>query len=154
MRIARFYRDKGCHTPNFAEKACAYSHKAAKFAKVFTFKSFPLYGIPLFHDKEPGNKGMQFTLSLLVHLPLHYHTHHLPISDSLGDLLCTHPHPREREGWGIGLYGSGNNGSASIQWSWSVRDARDRLGHKLRAGVLYYLLEGHTVYTLIRRKVR
>ena len=44
LRIARFYCDKGCHTSNFAEKTCAYSHKAAKFAKVFTLKSFPLYG--------------------------------------------------------------------------------------------------------------
>ena len=97
---------------------------------------------------------MQFTLSLPVHLPLCYRTHHLPISDCLGNLFCTHPHPREREGWGIGLYGSGNNGSASIQWSWSLRDARDRLGHKLRAGILYYLLEGHTAHTQTRGQIK
>ena len=29
----------------FAEKTFAYSHKTAKFVKVFSLKSFPLYGI-------------------------------------------------------------------------------------------------------------
>ena len=54
----------------------------------------------------------------------------------------------KREGWGISLYGLGNNGPASGQWSWSLKDARDRLGHKLRTGILYYLLEGDTVHEL------
>ena len=54
----------------------------------------------------------------------------------------------KREGWGISLYGPGNNGSASIQWSWSLKDARDRLGHKWRAGIFYYLLERHIVHKL------
>ena len=31
--------------PNFAEKTYANSHKTAKFAKVFSFESFPLYDI-------------------------------------------------------------------------------------------------------------
>ena len=31
--------------PNFAEKTFAYSHKTAKFTKVFSLTSFPLYGI-------------------------------------------------------------------------------------------------------------
>ena len=30
--------------PNFAEKTFANSHKIAKFAKVFSLESFPLYG--------------------------------------------------------------------------------------------------------------
>ena len=30
--------------PNFGEKTFAYSHKTAKFAKVFTLESFPLNG--------------------------------------------------------------------------------------------------------------
>ena len=44
-QIARFCSAKGCHAPNFAEKTLAYSHKTAKFAKVFSPESFPLYGI-------------------------------------------------------------------------------------------------------------
>ena len=44
-RIARFCRAKGRHAPNFAEKTFAYSHKTAKFAKVFSLESFLLYGI-------------------------------------------------------------------------------------------------------------
>ena len=43
-RIARFCCAKGRHTPNFTEKTFAYSHKTAKFAKVFSLESFPLYG--------------------------------------------------------------------------------------------------------------
>ena len=33
--------------PNFTEKTFANSHKTAKFAKVFSLESFPLYGISL-----------------------------------------------------------------------------------------------------------
>ena len=44
-RIAHFCHVKGRHTPNFAEKTFVYSHKTAKFAEVFSLKSFPLYGI-------------------------------------------------------------------------------------------------------------
>ena len=54
----------------------------------------------------------------------------------------------KREGWGISLCGLGNNGPVSGQWSWSLKDARDRLGHKWRTGILYYLLEGDTVHEL------
>ena len=42
-RIVCFCSAKGCHAPDFAEKTFAYSHKTAKFAKVF--ESFPLYGM-------------------------------------------------------------------------------------------------------------
>ena len=44
LRIARFCLAKGCHTPKFVEKTFAYSHKTAKFTKVFSLKSFLLYG--------------------------------------------------------------------------------------------------------------
>ena len=40
-----------CQTtpPNFAEKTYVHSHKTAKFAKVFSLESFPVYGIlPVF----------------------------------------------------------------------------------------------------------
>ena len=87
-------------------------------------------------------------MKLQSRLPSHRDTHHLSTSDSPGYLLCTHPHPGEREGWGISLYGLGNDSLASCQWSWSLKHARDRLGHKLRAGILYHLLEGHTVHKL------
>ena len=43
-RIAHFCSAKGRHTPNFEEKTFVYSHKITKFAKVFSLKSFPLYG--------------------------------------------------------------------------------------------------------------
>ena len=43
-RIAHFCHAKGRHAPNFAEKTFAYTLKTAKFAKVFSLKSFPLYG--------------------------------------------------------------------------------------------------------------
>ena len=33
------------HTPNFAEKTFTNSHKTAKFANVFSLKSFPLYSM-------------------------------------------------------------------------------------------------------------
>ena len=35
---------KECHVPNFVEKIFVYCHKTVKFAKVFSLKSFPLYG--------------------------------------------------------------------------------------------------------------
>ena len=44
QRIVRFCHAKGHHIPNFAEKTFAYSHKTAKFTKVFSLESFPLYG--------------------------------------------------------------------------------------------------------------
>ena len=46
LRIVRFCcaTTKGCHAPNFTEKTFAYSHKTAKFMKVFSFESFHLYG--------------------------------------------------------------------------------------------------------------
>ena len=40
LRIARFCFAKRCHAPNFAEKTFAYSHKTAKFVKVFSLESF------------------------------------------------------------------------------------------------------------------
>ena len=43
-RIAHFSSAKGRYAPNFAEKTFAYSRKTAKFAKVFSLESFPLYG--------------------------------------------------------------------------------------------------------------
>ena len=45
LRIVRLCRAKEFHAPNFREKTFANSHKTAKFAKVFSFKSFLLYGI-------------------------------------------------------------------------------------------------------------
>ena len=45
-RIAQFRCAKGHHAPNFAEKAFANSHKAVKFAKVFSLESFPLFESP------------------------------------------------------------------------------------------------------------
>ena len=44
-RIARFCHAKRHHASNCAEKTFVYSHKTAKFAKVFSLKSFPLYAI-------------------------------------------------------------------------------------------------------------
>ena len=44
-RIARFCHAKGHHTPNFAEKNFVYSHKTAKFTKVFSLESFLLYDV-------------------------------------------------------------------------------------------------------------
>ena len=41
--IAHFCSAEGRHAPNFVEKTFAYSHKTAKFVKVF--ESFPLYGM-------------------------------------------------------------------------------------------------------------
>ena len=49
-RIARFCRTKGCHDPNFTKKTFVYSHKTAKFAKVFSFESFPLYGTYMYRS--------------------------------------------------------------------------------------------------------
>ena len=46
-RIAHFCSAKGRHTPNFTEKTFTYNHKTTKFAKVFSLKSFPLYGMVL-----------------------------------------------------------------------------------------------------------
>ena len=43
-QIARFCSPKGHHAPNFAEKTFAYSHKTAKFTKVFSLESLLLYG--------------------------------------------------------------------------------------------------------------
>ena len=37
LRIACFCSTKGRHAPNFAKKTFAYSHKTAKFAKVFRY---------------------------------------------------------------------------------------------------------------------
>ena len=44
-RIARLCHANECHVLNFTEKTFANSHKTAKFAKVFSLKSFPLYSI-------------------------------------------------------------------------------------------------------------
>ena len=44
-QIARFCQTKGCHYPNFVENFFAYCHKTAKFTKVFSLESFPLYGM-------------------------------------------------------------------------------------------------------------
>ena len=43
--IGRMCRAKGATPPNFAEKTFANSHKTAKFAKVFSLESFPIYDI-------------------------------------------------------------------------------------------------------------
>ena len=45
--------------PNFTEKTFANSHKTAKFAKVFSLESFPLYGmcakvLPQYHRCSEG----------------------------------------------------------------------------------------------------
>ena len=37
-------RTKEYYAPNFTEKTFVNSHKIAKFVKVFSLKSFPLYG--------------------------------------------------------------------------------------------------------------
>ena len=44
--LLAFAAPKDATPPNFAEKTFADSHKSAKFTKVFSLKSFPLYGIP------------------------------------------------------------------------------------------------------------
>ena len=44
-RIAAFAAQKDAMPPNFAEKTFANSHKTAKFTKLFSLESFPLYGI-------------------------------------------------------------------------------------------------------------
>ena len=43
--IAHFCHAKGPHPQNFAEKTFANTHKTAKFTKLFSLESFPLYGI-------------------------------------------------------------------------------------------------------------
>ena len=45
LRIAHFCIAKGATPPNFVEKTFTNSHRTAKFAKVFSLESFPLYGI-------------------------------------------------------------------------------------------------------------
>ena len=42
--LLAFATPKDATPPNFAEKTFADSHKSAKFAKVFSLESFPLYG--------------------------------------------------------------------------------------------------------------
>ena len=42
--LARLCSTKGRHSPNFAEKTFTNSHKTAKFTKIFSLESFPLYG--------------------------------------------------------------------------------------------------------------
>ena len=43
-QIAQFCSTKGRHATNFAGKTFAYSHKTAKFTKVFSLESLPLHG--------------------------------------------------------------------------------------------------------------
>ena len=45
LRVAHFCQTRRRHALNFAAKTFMYSHKTAKFAKVFSLESFPLYGI-------------------------------------------------------------------------------------------------------------
>ena len=47
MQVARFCSTKGAMALNFTEKAFTNSHKTAKFAKVFSLESFPLYSIEI-----------------------------------------------------------------------------------------------------------
>ena len=47
-------RTKDTMPPNFAEKTFVNSHKTAKFAKVFSLKSFPLYGMLFPQFLHPG----------------------------------------------------------------------------------------------------
>ena len=44
-QIVRLCCAEGCHTPKFHGKTFANNHKTAKFAKVFSIESFPLYGM-------------------------------------------------------------------------------------------------------------
>jgi len=44
-QIVTFAVPKDTVPPNFVEKTVVNSHKTAKFAKVFSLKSFPLYSI-------------------------------------------------------------------------------------------------------------
>ena len=46
--LLAFAAPKDAMPPNFAEKTFTNSHKIAKFTKVFSLESFPLYGIKLF----------------------------------------------------------------------------------------------------------
>jgi len=43
--LLAFAAPKDAKPPNFMEKTFADSHKTAKFVKVFSLESFPLYGI-------------------------------------------------------------------------------------------------------------
>ena len=44
-RLLTFAAPKDATPPNFVEKTFTNGHKTAKFAKVFSLESFPLYGI-------------------------------------------------------------------------------------------------------------
>ena len=46
-RLLAFATPKDATSPNFVESTFANSHKTVKFAEVFCFESFPLYGIPI-----------------------------------------------------------------------------------------------------------
>ena len=53
--------------PNFAEKTCANSYKTAKFTKVFSLESFPLYGTNLADIiLAAGFLGVWSTLQLCI----------------------------------------------------------------------------------------
>ena len=43
--LLTFAVPKDATPQNFVEKTCVNSHKTTKFAKVFSLKSFPLYGV-------------------------------------------------------------------------------------------------------------
>ena len=51
-RFLTFAAPKNAMTPNFAEKTFKNSHKTVKFVKVFSLKSFPLYGNHTEHVHE------------------------------------------------------------------------------------------------------
>ena len=53
----------GYGTPKFRGEIKAFvdGSKTAKFVNVFSLKSFPLYGIPLYHQRSDSNKWGIFT---------------------------------------------------------------------------------------------
>ena len=83
-RLLAFAAPKHTMAPNFPDKTFANSHKTTKFMKVFSLKSFPLYGsmratkefhtcasnanisyLPSAHESE---KSIVYTLSFIWHL--------------------------------------------------------------------------------------
>ena len=75
--------------PNFAEKTFANSLKTAKFAKVFSLESFPLYGIMNVHTQLfwVSNRASVLSLSFLLTI-----FQFLPPNDKLSH-LCSDTNP-------------------------------------------------------------
>ena len=70
LQIARFCSAKWRHTPYFAEKTFAYSHKNAKFAKVFSLESFPLYGGCQGERRTSATEAFQYYPVQYIHIAI------------------------------------------------------------------------------------